>query len=173
MLHRIGTFLTYNDYQAHSAYFIRNANLLGFDQTEIAIMAATALYHRKALPRADHPEFAALDKRAQKIVLVLCVLLRLAESLDRSHAGLVQQACLNVKGNSQAVLTMYSTADCQIEIWAVEKHREAFRKVFGRSLEITVLPPALAPATLWEAETPAVSYDPVADDLPAMPLHPA
>jgi exopolyphosphatase/guanosine-5'-triphosphate,3'-diphosphate pyrophosphatase len=173
MLHRIGTFLAYNDYQAHSAYFIRNANLLGFDQTEIAIMAATALYHRKALPRAEHPEFAALDRRVQKIVMVLCLLLRLAESLDRSHAGLVHQACLSVKGLSQAVLTIYSTADCQIEIWAVEKHREAFRKVFGRSLEITVLPPVLAPATLWAEETPATSYDPVAGALPAMPLHPA
>jgi exopolyphosphatase/guanosine-5'-triphosphate,3'-diphosphate pyrophosphatase len=173
MLHRIGTFLTYNDYQAHSAYFIRNANLLGFDQTEIAIIAATALYHRKAMPHAEHPEFAALDRRAQKIVLVLCVLLRLAESLDRSHAGLVQQACLSIQGASQAVLTLYSAADCQIEIWAVERHREAFRKVFGRSLDITVQPPALAPATLWAAETPAASYGPVAVALPAMPLHPA
>ena len=51
LLHHIGAFLTYTDYQAHAYYLIRHANLLGFDQKEIALMATTALYQRKALPR--------------------------------------------------------------------------------------------------------------------------
>ena len=90
LLHHIGAFLTYTDYQAHAYYLIRHANLLGFDQKEIALMATTALYQRKALPRKT--QFAALDTRAQNIVRVLSVFLRLAKHLDRGHTGLVQQA---------------------------------------------------------------------------------
>ena len=66
LLHRIGAFLTYNNYQAHTHYLIRNANLLGFDETEIAILAATALFHRKSVPQRTHPEFAALDRRRRR-----------------------------------------------------------------------------------------------------------
>ena len=136
MLHHIGAFLTYSNYQVHTYYLIRNAELLGFDQTEIAIMAATALYHRKALPRKKHPEFAALSSHAQDIVRGLCVLLRLAESLDRSQAGLVRYACLRRQDITQALLQVYATQDCQIEIWDVAKHVDAFRKVFGCRLEV-------------------------------------
>ena len=70
LLHRIGAFLTYSNYQAHTYYLIRNANLLGFDETEVAIIAATALFHRKSIPQREHSEFAALDRQAQKVVRV-------------------------------------------------------------------------------------------------------
>ena len=139
LLHRIGAFLTYNNYQAHTHYLIRNANLLGFDQTEVAIIAATALFHRKALPQREHPEFAGLDRKAQKVVRLLSMLLRLAESLDRSHAGKVQSAHLRARGNSRVVLAIHAAVNCQIEMWAVKKHVAAFHKVFGRRLEVDVV----------------------------------
>jgi exopolyphosphatase/guanosine-5'-triphosphate,3'-diphosphate pyrophosphatase len=134
LLHHIGAFLTYSNYQAHTYYLIRNAELLGFDQTEIAIIAATALYHRKALPRKKHPEFSALSLHAQHVVRSLCVLLRLAESLDRSHAGIVQHACFTVLDSTHVRLHVYATQDCHIELRGVDKHLDAFRKTFGRSL---------------------------------------
>ena len=139
LLHRIGAFLTYNNYQAHTYYLIRNANLLGFDETEIAIIAATALFHRKAVPQRAHPEFAALDLPAQKIVRVLSLLLRFAESLDRSHAGNVRQARFKLKSHSHVVLCIHAVQDCQIELWAAQKHVTAFEKVLGRKLDIEVV----------------------------------
>ena len=48
LLHDIGSLLSYTDHQRHTFYLIRNADLLGFDQEEIAVMAATAFFHRKA-----------------------------------------------------------------------------------------------------------------------------
>jgi exopolyphosphatase/guanosine-5'-triphosphate,3'-diphosphate pyrophosphatase len=139
LLHHIGGFLTYNDYQAHTSYLIRNAELLGFDQTEITLMSLVTLYHRKALPRKKHPEFAALTKRLRRLVRVLCVLLRLAESLDRSHAGLVQHAWLYAADAAHVVLNVYATQDCQIELWGVQDHLDAFAKVFKRQLEVKVM----------------------------------
>ena len=138
LLHHIGAFLTYTDYQAHTYYLIKHANLLGFDQTEIAIMAATALYHRKVLPRKKCPEFAALDQRAQQIVSLSSALLCLAENLDRGHAGLIQGARLCVVDTRHVALHIDATHDCQVEVWGVQKHLAALKKVFGRPLVIRV-----------------------------------
>jgi exopolyphosphatase/guanosine-5'-triphosphate,3'-diphosphate pyrophosphatase len=139
LLHHIGGFLTYDNYQAHTYYLIRNANLLGFDQTEIALIALVAFYHRKALPRKKHPEFAALTKKTQRLVRTLCVLLRLAESLDRSHAGYVRHARLCAIEAQRAMLYVHATHDCQLELWGVQEHVEAFAKVFERRLEIQMV----------------------------------
>ena len=139
LLHRIGAFLTYNNYQAHTYYLIRNANLLGFDETEIAIIAATALFHRKAIPQREHPEFAALDRQAQKIVRLLSLLLRFAESLDRSHAANVRHAGFRLQHDAHVVLDIHAAQACQIELWAVQKHVTAFEKVLGFKLDVEVV----------------------------------
>jgi len=139
LLHDIGVFLSYNRHRAHSYYFIRNAELLGFDQTEVAVIAATAYYHHKSYPRAKHPQFAELDKAHRKIVRVLCVLLRLAESLERSHAGVVTEARLTVSGKKQSVLMVTAEADCQMELWEVQDHAKAFQRSFNRRLEVSVV----------------------------------
>jgi exopolyphosphatase / guanosine-5'-triphosphate,3'-diphosphate pyrophosphatase len=138
LLHHIGAFLTYTDYQAHAYYLIRHANLLGFDQKEIAVMATTALYQRKALPRKKDPAFAALDAHTQDIVRVLSVFLRLAKHLDRGHAGLVQQAWLCPMDADCVALHIHAAHDCQIEVWGIQKHAEAFEKVFGRELVVRI-----------------------------------
>jgi len=171
LLHHIGAFLTYTDYQAHTYYLIRNANLLGFDQKEIALMATAALYQRKALSRKKHPEFAALDTRSQQIVRVLSVCLRLAENLDRGHAGLVQQARLCSVDTTHVALHIYALDDCQVEVWGIHKHAEAFEKVFGQRLVVKVLSPLPAPAAPSEAEKLATPYDPAAASPPTRPLH--
>jgi exopolyphosphatase/guanosine-5'-triphosphate,3'-diphosphate pyrophosphatase len=140
LLHHVGAFLTYTDYQAHAYYLIRHANLLGFDQKEIALMATTALYQRKALPRKRDAAFAALDARAQDIVRVLSVFLRLAKQLDRGHAGLVHQAWLRPLDTGHVALHIHAAHDCQVEVWDLDKRAEAFHKVFGRGLVVSVLP---------------------------------
>ncbi len=138
LLHHIGAFVTFSNYHAHTYYLIRNAELLGFDQTEIAIMATAALYHRKSLPRKKHTEFAALNKRLQQIVRRLSTLLRLAECLDRSQAGHVMHAYFEAISNKHVRLNLQANQDCHIEVWSVEKHLDAFEKVFERRLDIHV-----------------------------------
>jgi exopolyphosphatase / guanosine-5'-triphosphate,3'-diphosphate pyrophosphatase len=145
LLHDIGVALSYTNHQAHSYYFIRNADLLGFDQKEIAIIAATARFHRKSFPRKKHPEFAELDEAAQEIVRVLCTLLSIAESLDRSHSALVKRARFRVKNKSIIELLIYSDQEAQLEVWGVEFHQKAFQKVFGRKLKVRQMDGILQP----------------------------
>ena len=136
LLHDVGAFLSFSDHEVHSAYFVRHADLLGFDETEIAILANTVMFHRRNAPRKKHPALAGMSPSAQQIVRVLSVFLRLAESLDRSHMGVVRCAHLLVKGRSKAVLEVNSKEDCQLEIWGVQNHVKVFKRIFERDLSI-------------------------------------
>lgn len=140
VLHDVGTFLSYTNHRLHSYYFIRNAELLGFDDTEIAVIAATAMFHKKTYPRKRHAEFAALDKRSQRIVRILCVFLRLAESLNRSHSGVVCEARIVRLDDDTAELVLGARGDCELELWSVEGHAKAFRRSFGPCMAVRVAP---------------------------------
>ena len=142
LLHDIGGFLSYHNQHAHTYYLIRNYDLLGFNGREVAIMATSALYHRRSLPRKTHPEFAALDKAAQHTVEVLSLFLRLAESLDRGHTGLVRSAKLRKAGDS-VVLAVQCERECELQLWGVKTHEKAVEKVLKRKLAIEV---AIRPA---------------------------
>lgn len=144
LLHDIGTFLSYSNHQAHTYYLVRNTELLGFNQTEIAIIANIGLFHRKALPKKrKHPQYAALDKQSRKIVRTLAVLLRIAESLDRSHTGVVQRVRLRLAKNAEtACLHIYAPHnEAQLELWGAQNHRKAFQKIFKYPLKISVEQP--------------------------------
>ncbi len=136
LLHDIGISLSYTNHHAHSAYFIRNAELLGFDQTEVDILAATVLYHRKAYPSKKDPEFAILEPRYQEIVRVLCVFLSIAESLDRTHQQAVDHLRLEPDGKRQITLQVQSANPVPLELWGVDFHKREFYKVFGKRLAI-------------------------------------
>lgn len=136
LLHDIGTFLTYTNHQYHSYYFIRNSDLLGFDQKEINLMAALALYHRKQFPRKKHPEFAVLDAEAQNIVRTNCIFLRIAEALDRSHTGLVKHARLEPADKDTILLNVETEGEAQLEIWGVQNYEKSFDRAFGRRLKV-------------------------------------
>jgi exopolyphosphatase/guanosine-5'-triphosphate,3'-diphosphate pyrophosphatase len=138
VLHDIGAFLSYTNHQAHTYYLIRNADLLGFNQEEIAIIAATAFFHRRTFPRKKHPEFAGLDKEAQKKVAALSVLLRIAESLDRSHTGIVSRAWFEAAEGDVVPLRIEAIRDCQLELWGLKHHEKAVKEAFGKQLAIEV-----------------------------------
>jgi len=141
LLHDIGTFLSYSDHHLHSYYLIRHADLLGFDENEIATMAATALFHRKAKPGTRHPAFAELDRPMRKAVRLLSVLLRMAEYMDRSHSGAVAHASLRADGPGALVLEVRPAKDWHLERWRLENRREAVEKGLGRTLTVKALEP--------------------------------
>jgi exopolyphosphatase/guanosine-5'-triphosphate,3'-diphosphate pyrophosphatase len=138
LLHDIGTFLSHSNHQAHTYYLIKNADLLGFDQTETNIIATLGYFHRKQRPRKKHKQYSELDNDAQKIVKVLAVLLQLAESLDRSHASLIHQVRFYPINEKKVSLEIIADQDCQLEVWGVRNQKKAFKKSFGKKLKIEV-----------------------------------
>jgi exopolyphosphatase/guanosine-5'-triphosphate,3'-diphosphate pyrophosphatase len=138
LLHDIGTFLSYTRHHQHTFYLIRHADLIGFDQEEIAIMAATAYFHRKALPAPKFEAFSDLDPRSRKIVRRLGAFLRLAEYLDRGHTGVITHARLRREAAS-LMLELEPDGDWSLEEWAVERRRDSLEKAFGYPLGVIAL----------------------------------
>ncbi len=147
ILHDIGKFISYANHHEHSYYLVQNADLLGFDDREIAIMANTVRYHRKKFPGKQAGESEDLDAGSWKVVRILALLLRLAESLDRSHAGLVKGVRLTERDDHAIVLDFEAGDGCDLEIWALERHRKAFTSLFDRELEIRPHRTEVLPAT--------------------------
>ncbi|HEX5643869.1 MAG TPA: Ppx/GppA phosphatase family protein [Thermoleophilia bacterium] len=140
LLHDIGTFLSYARHHQHTYYLIRHADLVGFDQEELAVMAATAYFHRKALPAPRFEAFSGLDRRSRKVVRRLGAFLRLAEYLDRGHTGTIAHARLRREADG-LVLELETAGDWSLEKWAVERRRDSLEKAFGRPLDVVAVPP--------------------------------
>ncbi|VVB90861.1 Guanosine-5'-triphosphate,3'-diphosphate pyrophosphatase [uncultured archaeon] len=138
-LHDIGGFISFKGHHLHSHYIIGNTELLGFDQVEINIMANVARFHRKKLPKRQDPALAELDERSANIVIVLSMLLRLAEKLDRSHTCLVKKAEFTGKDRTKVALAIWPEGDCELEVWGVESNVRAFEKIFRKKLNLNVI----------------------------------
>ena len=138
LLHDIGTFLSYSRHHQHTYYLIRHADLVGFDQEEVAIMAATAYFHRKALPAPRFEAFSGLDRRSRKVVRRLGAFLRLAEYLDRGHTGAIRHARLRREADS-LILELQPVGDWSLEEWSLERRRESLEKAFGYPLGVVAV----------------------------------
>jgi exopolyphosphatase / guanosine-5'-triphosphate,3'-diphosphate pyrophosphatase len=148
LLHDIGAFLSYRNHHRHGYYLIANSDLLGFDQREIATLAAITLFHRKTVPSDKQPEFAELGKKAKALALLLSLLVRLAESLDRSHTGAVERVTLRPQGDDAVLLELYATRDCRLELWGLRDKAKAVERTLGRRFEVAVIRPEGADDTL-------------------------
>ena len=138
LLHDVGIFLSYNNHQEHSYYLIKNADLLGFDQTEIGIMASTAFFHRKKRPSDKHAQYQELEQGPKAAVSIMSILLRIAESLDRSHKNAVTQALFRRDGK-KIFLEVTCDQDCQLEILGVHNHKKTFKKIFDREYDVSLI----------------------------------
>lgn len=136
LLHDIGDFVSYTDHNIHSHYMIKNSELLGFDQNAINIMANIARYHTKKTPKKKELEMEGLDSAARKKVEVLSGILRIAESLDRSHTNPVKKAAFIGNRKKEITLVIWPEKGCELERWGIEANRESFEKTFGKRLNI-------------------------------------
>jgi exopolyphosphatase/guanosine-5'-triphosphate,3'-diphosphate pyrophosphatase len=109
---------------------------VGFDEREIATMATIALFHRKSRPGARHEVFSDLDPASRARVRLLSALLRLAEYLDRGHAGAVAHVTLRREGSKALVLEVEPASDWHLERWRLENRRDTLEKALGRSLTV-------------------------------------
>ena len=135
-LHDVGDFISFTNHQAHSRYIIRNAELLGFDQMEIELMADLAYFHRKKMPGRKNEELGELDEDSKDALIVMAAFMRLAEALDRSHCALIEHARFINATSREAMLEIVTRGDCQLEIWGAEAQEKSFKKAFDRELVV-------------------------------------
>ena len=98
-LHSCGKHINIGAYHKHSWYLIRNGELLGYSQIEHLMVAAIARYHRRSLPKKRHESWQLIEGREQRrTVQAMALLLRMAASLDRRPAPLIETLTVKAKG---------------------------------------------------------------------------
>ncbi len=86
LMHDVGRSKSKNGHHKVSAKFIRKLSPpLGWTAGELRLVSLIARYHRGALPRDTHREFASISKTRKKRALLLGGILRLACACDREH----------------------------------------------------------------------------------------
>jgi exopolyphosphatase/guanosine-5'-triphosphate,3'-diphosphate pyrophosphatase len=133
MLHDIGVFVSYARHHKHSAYLIANADIPGLTEMEKALASNVARYHRRAHPRDRHPEFVILQPEHRDLVRKLAAIVRVADGLDRTHDGRVRGISLRT-GKDNIVVSVESTKDLELELWAVRQKSTLFKEAFGVDL---------------------------------------
>ena len=109
LLHDVGGLISYARHHRHSYYLIKNGDLRGFHPDEIEVIALVARYHRRGTPKRSHEEYAELSSSLRRTVRTLSSILRVAESLDRSHAQAITG--LELRDRGEDVLLQVHTGE--------------------------------------------------------------
>src|SRR5260221_4921271 len=98
LLHDIGWARTTDGKGHHkwSARLVREYPWKNLAPGEVLVVAQIARYHRKAPPQPDDADFHALAAPAQRLVMILGGILRIADALDRTHTGKIQRVAASV-----------------------------------------------------------------------------
>lgn len=134
-LHDTGHYVSDSSHHRHSAYLVANSDLPGFTDTERNLIALLCRFHRKSMPGPRHESFQALDPDTRRSLLLLIPLLRLADSLDRSHQQTVEGVECAIR-NGTVTLKLESRADMDLDLWAAERVADIFREVYGCPLVV-------------------------------------
>ena len=137
ILHDIGVHISYEGHHKHSYYLVKNGDLRGFEPDDVEAIALVARYHRQATPKRKHDGFADLRRRTRRTVRTLAAILRLAESLDRSHAQTITGLELHDRGDDD-LLQLRMSGDAELELWSATRHAAPFERLTGKPLRIEV-----------------------------------
>jgi exopolyphosphatase / guanosine-5'-triphosphate,3'-diphosphate pyrophosphatase len=145
LLHDIGYTIDYRKHHKHTYYLITNATLDTFDPREIEIIAHVARFHRGSRPKPKHPTLAALRPWQQRTIEKLTALLRISDSLDRTHASRVEEIYASIR-RREVQIEVLSPYDVGLELEAAKRQGRLFERVFGRRLALRqgLEPPGLA-----------------------------
>ena len=135
LLHDIGHFINTVDHDKHGYYLLSANRLIGLSQREQNIVANLVRYHRKQSPSTDDGNLKSLPQKDRLIVIKLSALLRLADSMDISHTGNVEDIVLK-ETKSGWQIKISGRNDQMLVNWAFEKRKSHFREVFGVNLEM-------------------------------------
>ena len=137
LLHDSGLRVKFYDRYRHSFYFILNSNLYGVSHRDLVLAAFVAQGTRKdEFNVAEWNKYKDLLKDEDLVaVMRLSVILRIAESLDRSMTGVIKSLNCDVLGDSVIMKTEVD-GDATLEIKDAMGAGAEFARAFRKNLEI-------------------------------------
>ena len=140
VMHDLGVHISYPRHHRHSYYLITNGDLRGFEPDEIDVIALVARYHRRSTPKKTHEEYARLTPSLRRTVRRLASILRVAESLDRSHAQVIVGLELQDRGDHLR-LQLRTSGDAELEMWAAARHLGPFEELVEKPVRLAARRP--------------------------------
>jgi exopolyphosphatase/guanosine-5'-triphosphate,3'-diphosphate pyrophosphatase len=138
LLHDNGHAISHDRHHRHTAYLVRNSELLGFEPLEIEVLALVARAHRKQVPKPSSPELLGLPERTRHEVRALAAILRVADALDRTHFGVVRSLRAHVGADRVVIDVDPSRHSAELELWAGRRRTESLARVVGRPVVLRV-----------------------------------
>jgi exopolyphosphatase/guanosine-5'-triphosphate,3'-diphosphate pyrophosphatase len=143
ILHNCGVYISHAAHHKHSYYLIRNAELLGFTELELELIANLARYHRKSKPKKKHEFYQKLPhKTCQLMVKQLSAILRLAVALDRRQKGAIAKVNCQYNQEYQELHLHLLPADigddCALELWSLNYKKDVFQEEYGVKVIATI-----------------------------------
>lgn len=136
-MHDSGESVKYYDYHKHSAYIILNSHLFGITHREIVLASFVCIAHNSddfnMSDWAKYKEY--ISEEDVEAIRKLGVMLRIAESLDRSMSGCVHGLNCDVLGDSVIMKTEVD-GDASLEIKNALNCSADFKRIFRKNLEI-------------------------------------
>jgi exopolyphosphatase/guanosine-5'-triphosphate,3'-diphosphate pyrophosphatase len=147
LVHDVGVAVNRSAHHKHGAYIVRAAGLPHWRPEQVELIASLVRYHRKALPKATHSEWAGADAGQRQRILGLGALLRIADGLDTRHLGVVGEVDVE-RSNGALTIVAHAQQDIAPEIEAARFKGDMFARAFG-----------IAPAIVAAASYAAIDYD--------------
>ncbi len=135
LLHDIGNFVNMTDHHKHTQYLLLATPLIGLSQSQMAIVANVARYHRKSFPKPQHDAYGVLSSKDRVVVSKLAALLRLADAMDNEHASKVNDFSVEYK-KPKFVVRLKGDGDMLLEKWALANKSALFEEIFSVKLSI-------------------------------------
>ncbi|NMB80583.1 MAG: hypothetical protein GYA14_02060, partial [Ignavibacteria bacterium] len=90
-------------------------------------------------PKKSHDDFSELPERTQSIIKKLSAILRVADSLDRTHKKIVKNVECRVTRNAiELSIEIKKNGNTEIELWSLDRRKFLFEEIFGRNLSVVV-----------------------------------
>jgi exopolyphosphatase / guanosine-5'-triphosphate,3'-diphosphate pyrophosphatase len=135
LLHDIGYLINHERHHKHAYHLIMHGDLHGFSAHEIQLIANVARYHRGAVPKKAHANFARLDRRERRLVRQLAGILRVADGLDRTHGQAVQRVRCRM-GDGWVRIHAAAARDPSIELDDAKRKAALFELAFESELDL-------------------------------------
>ncbi len=138
LLHDVGYHINYAEHHKHSFHLIMHADLLGIPPDEQVVIAHVARYHRGGEPKRKHTAWAELDPDSRERVRRLSALLRVADGLDRGHAGAVERVKVRWLDRALRLTPVPRRASdpLRLELWGASRKAGLLAAVAGVPVEI-------------------------------------
>ncbi|MBQ7369076.1 MAG: Ppx/GppA family phosphatase [Clostridia bacterium] len=136
-LHDVGQTVRFYNHAKHSWYMGLNSAIYGATHREIVLASFVAGCHNgENLPMVEWQKYKDIvNEEDYDAVKKLGVLLRLAESLDRTHCGMVTGLNCDVLGDA-VIMKTEVIGDAALELRDAAAANPEFKKAFRKNLEI-------------------------------------